>query len=116
MIDSETRHQLALLARRSRARSNDFSAYRPTDWRPNQVRNPNGQLDGYFTDLTAWNLVAERLEQGEEVDVIDLHQPKGAKGYVMMIDLGPMEPMVYVKLELRPGKIIGRSFHYSERD
>ena len=48
--------------------------------------------------------------------MMELHQPKGAKGYVMLIDLGPTEPKLYVKLELRSGKIIGRSFHYSERD
>ena len=32
----------------------------------------------------------------------------------MKIDVGADVPSLYVKLELRAGKIIGRSFHYSE--
>ena len=33
----------------------------------------------------------------------------------MKIDLAPGQPQLYVKLQLGSGKIIGRSFHYSER-
>lgn len=103
-----------VLARRSGARESAYSRSRPTDWRPDDVRNPTGLLDGNFTDLTAWEFVASRLEEGEEVEVIDLRQPPGAKGYVMKIDLGAGVPTLYVKLQLGAGKIIGRSFHYSE--
>ena len=113
-IDDETRRQLVILARRPRARNSDFSPDQPTDWRPSQVRNPDGVLDKHFTASTAWELIAARLEGGEEVEVIELSQPKGTKGYVMRIDLGSDLPELYVKLQLRPGKIIGRSFHYSE--
>lgn len=115
-INEETRRQLIVLARRRTARSSTFSPSRPTDWRPNQVRNPDGVLDKYFTDSTAWELIAARLEDGEEVEVIELKQPKGSKGYVMRIDLGSEFPELYVKLQLRPGKILGRSFHYTEHD
>ena len=59
-------------------------------------------------------MIATRLENGEEVEVIELNQPKGAKGYVMLIDLGSDVPDLYVKLQLGNGKIFGRSFHYSE--
>ena len=34
----------------------------------------------------------------------------------MKIDLEPGQPRVYVKLQLGAGRIIGRSFHYSEHD
>ncbi len=71
-------------------------------------------LDPYFTDSTAWEFIASRLETGEEVEVIDLQQPAGAKGYVMKIDLGLGLPELYVKLQLGASKVIGRSFHYSE--
>ena len=33
----------------------------------------------------------------------------------MRIDIEPGQPQLYVKLQLGSGKIIGRSFHYSER-
>ncbi len=108
------RWQLVTLARRVNARISIFSQDRPTKWRPNEVRNPDGVLDTHFTESTAWELIATRLENGEEVEVIELNQPKGAKGYVMLIDLGSDVPDLYVKLQLGAGKIFGRSFHYSD--
>lgn len=113
-IDEATRRQLVDRARRQRSRTAAFTKDRPTDWRPTEVRNPNGVLDPYFTDSTAWEFIASRLETGEEVEVIDLQQPAGAKGYVMKIDLGLGLPELYVKLQLGASKVIGRSFHYSE--
>ena len=71
-------------------------------------------IDTHFTDSTAWEFIARRLECGEDVEVIELDKPKGAKGYVMTIALQPGVPALYVKLQLGSGKIIGRSFHYSE--
>ena len=70
----------------------------------------------YFTDSTAWELIAERLDAGEQVDVIELTKPRGARGYVMRIDLGSDLPELYIKLQLGPGRIFGRSFHYSQHD
>ena len=113
-IDEAMRWQLVTLARRVNARISTFSQDRPTKWRPNEVRNPDGVLDTHFTESTAWELIATRLENGEEVEVIELNQPKGAKGYVMLIDLGSDVPDLYVKLQLGAGKIFGRSFHYSD--
>lgn len=74
-----------------------------------------GGLYTHFTDAAAWDFVASRLEEGEEVEVIELNRPKGAKGYVMKIQLRPGEPKLYVKLQMGPTKVIGRSFHYSDR-
>ena len=110
------RRQLAVLARRSHARVTEFSNDRPTDWRPGQVRNPDGLLDTHFTDAAAWELIASRLEDGHPVEVVELRKPAGATGYVMKIDIEPGQPRLYVKLQLGSGAIIGRSFHYSERD
>lgn len=116
VLDAETRHQLVVLARRGRDRTTEFRVDRPTDWRPGQVRNPNGILDTHFTDAAAWELIASKLEAGHPVQVIELQKPPGATGYVMKIELEPAQPKVYVKLQLGPGKIVGRSFHYSERE
>ena len=114
-IDEATRRQLVDRARRQKSRTAAFTRDRPTDWRPTEVRNPNGVLDPYFTDSTAWDFIASRLEAGEEVEVIELQQPAGTKGYVMKIDLGLDVPELYVKLQLGASKVIGRSFHYSEQ-
>ena len=113
-IDEAVRCQLIVLARRPGAHIAQTRPGRPIDWRPRDVRNPDGLLDTHFTLATAWELIADRLERGQEVTVIELNQPKGRKGYVMSIDMGPDVPSLYVKLELGSGKIIGRSFHYSE--
>ena len=109
-IDGSTRHQLVILARRSHARVTAFSRNRPTEWRPGEVRDPAGTLATHFTDAAAWELIASRLESGHDVETVELRKPPGAKGYVMKIDLEPDDVPVYVKLQLGPGRIIGRSF------
>ena len=93
----------------------EFSPARPTDWRPGQVRNPNGMLDTHFTDAAAWELIATMIEDGHPIEMVELNKPQGAKGYVMKINLEPGQPQLYIKLQLGSGKIIGRSFHYSEQ-
>ena len=109
------RNELAALARRKSARITAFRRERPTDWRPSQVRNPNGLLDAYFTDESAWDLIASKVEdEGQPIEKVELNHPPGRTGYVMLIELGGDAPApLYVKLELGSGKIYGRSFHYS---
>ena len=77
------------------------------------MRNPDGGLP--FSDTGAWDLIASKIESGHDVEVISLAKPLGATGYVMKIALEPTAPLLYVKLELRSGRILGRSFHYSRR-
>ena len=113
--DAATRRNLARLASSRHTRTSAFSSVRPTDWRPTKVRNPNGLLDDHFTDSTAWELIASLLADGHPVEVLELRKPPGARGYVMLIDIEPGQPQLYVKLELGTGKVLGRSFHYSER-
>ena len=112
-LSHSIRRELVVLARRSKARVTEFSIVRPTDWRPGQVRNPDGILDAHFTDAAAWEFIASRLENRHPVEVVELQTPEGAVGYVMKIDIEPDQPQLYVKLQLGSGKIIGRSFHYS---
>lgn len=112
-IDKSIRHHLAVLARRPRARQTEFSVERPTKWQPQQVRNPEGGLDVPFTDAGAWELIASKLESGHDVEVIPLRSPPGATAYVMKIRLDSASPVLYVKVQLGSGRILGRSFHYS---
>ena len=88
----------------------------PNDWRPRSVRNPRGNFDTHFSDASAWELIASELEAGREVETIRLNKPPGAEGYVMLIELEPDASPLYVKVQLsKSQKIIGRSFHYSEK-
>ncbi len=117
-IKAETRRQLATLARRPGARKTKFSPRAPTKWQPQQVRNPEdheGGFSPYFTQEGAWEFIADKLEAGHAVEVVELRKPPGAKDYVMNFRLGPDDPLLYVKLQLGSGTVIGRSFHYSDR-
>lgn len=110
-LKESIRRDLLILVRR-RDVITEFSRNRPTVWRPDQVRNPDGVLDQYFNDETAWELIAQKLEAGHPVEEIELKKPPGKKGYVMKIQLEPDQPLLYVKLQMGSGKIFGRSFHY----
>ena len=113
-IDVLIRNELITLARRSRARITISTPSRPTKWWPGSVHNPNGYFETHFTEAGAWELIATQLEAGCEVEMVKLHKPNDNTGYVMKIDLGAKEPMLYVKVELGSGTIFGRSFHCSE--
>ncbi len=115
-LSESTRRRLAALARRRRTRVSSFAPDRPIDWRPEDVRRPGAEFHTHFDEDTAWTLIADRIEQGEPIEIVRLRQPEGVKGYVMKIDLEPDTPRLYVKLELGSRKVIGRSFHYSEHD
>ena len=112
-ITEDLRHHMIVLARRSDSRVSEFSSTRPTKWHPEHVRNPSGQLDDYFTGASAWEFIANVLDSGHPVKTIELEKPRGATGFVMLIHIEDHLPQLYVKLELGSGKIIGRSFHYS---
>lgn len=110
-INDSIRRELVSLARQPRRRETRFEKGRPTRWNPQQVRNPEGGLP--FTDPGAWDLIASKIESGHQVEIVELQKPKGATGYVMLIELEPEMPLLYVKLELKSDRIFGRSFHYS---
>ena len=75
------------------------------------VANP---LSGIcFTDITAWGRIAELAETGYPIEEMQLEQPKGETGYVISVKLDEKQPELYIKVQLKRGKIFGRSFHYS---
>lgn len=112
-ITAALRHELATRARSRRTRTNEFHPDRPNDWRPRTVRNADGLLEDYFTDESAWNLIAEKLDEGHPVTTVKLETPRGSTGYVMVIDL-ESGVRLYIKLQLSRDRVIGRSFHESE--
>ena len=69
-----------------------------------------------FTKIGAWELVADKLEEGEDLSAITLDHPPGKVAYVMKFRLGRDQPLIYVKLELGSGYVYGRSFHYSDTE
>ncbi len=113
-INRSIRNQMVVLSRRSKARTSEFAPNRPTKWNPEQVSNPNGKVDEYFTDSSAWEYIACLLENEHPVETIALDHPPGKTGYVMKSRIEPDSREIYIKLQLGSGRIIGRSFHYSE--
>lgn len=103
------RHELLVLARRRSARVLGW----PRDWKPTQVTNPKtGQP---FTPVGAWEFIVELLERDIEIETKILDPPEEGKlAHIMQVSLGQRK--LYVKLQLGSGRIIGRSFHYSEYD
>jgi len=115
MSIEEARTALLALARKPKQRIVEFTPEMPTEWCPTQVRNPDPEASGQvFTPSSAWDFIIERLEAGEHIEEVTLKKPPGRTGYVMTIDIGRDVPLLYVKLQLGSGTIIGRSFHYSK--
>ncbi len=112
-ISDERRNELVRLIQTPGRHGTKFTSERPTDWEPMRVRDPSGGLFGYFTDEGAWELIAKKLEAGHCVEQITLDKPPGKTAYVLVIPLVDDEPLLYVKLEIVRGSVLGRSFHYS---
>jgi len=113
-IDEDTRKLLIRLARRPTTRIIGRPPEHPNRWQPWKVCNPEA-LDMPFNDTSAWHLIADRLEQGEPVETTPLNHPEGTTGYEMEFELRPGTTPLYIKLALAPNKVIGRSFHISDR-
>jgi hypothetical protein len=105
------RRQLIALAGRKEARVTEFTRERPTEWQPGRVTNPR---TGFcFTHREAWLLICDALRDNCPIEEVELRHPPGHKAYAFTIALDPTRPKLYVKLQLGSGRIIGRSFHYS---
>jgi len=107
---SEIRKQLAMLSLRKSARTSAWTKDVPTDWNPGSVINPTTSEP--FTEVGAWEFVAEQLEACVPLSEVELTHPQGKKAHAFVVQLGDRE--LYVKLQLGSGKVVGRSFHYSK--
>ncbi|RYY04870.1 MAG: hypothetical protein EOO53_00680 [Gammaproteobacteria bacterium] len=106
------RRSLASKARYKNSRVTEFSQSIPTDWSPHKVNNPKTGF--YFTDDSAWNFIADLLENPTcEAIFKELDKPKGVKAVVILRVLEEGKPLLYIKVHFGRDKIIGRSFHYS---
>ena len=111
-VPNDIRRELARFCRSRRTRKSTFSPTLPTKWAPHLVRNPASETREPFTNDRAWEFVADLLEAGHEVEIIELRVPPGKTGYVLISDGIPPEK-IYIKLQLGSGVVIGRSFHIS---
>src|SRR5713101_5381429 len=105
------RRDLALLCQRSRARVLGW----PCDWRPGTVVDPRDPDYQVFTEVGAWEFIAELLESGHAIQEIELENPRGKTGYIILAGGRVKRPDIYIKLQIGSGTVIGRSFHYSEK-
>jgi len=75
------------------------------------VTNPETGLQ--FTDISAWHFIARIADEGADIEEMTLENPRGDTGYVIKVQLEVTAPELYIKVQLKGGKIWGRSFHYS---
>jgi hypothetical protein len=109
-INEQVRKQLANRCRSKRTRNAEFSPEAPTDWQPRTLRDPRSPKE-YFTDDSAWNFIADCIEGGCKIEIIELQCPPGKKAYVFKTVGYPPVQAIYVKLQLGSNNVMGRSFH-----
>jgi hypothetical protein len=107
------KHQLAVLIRRRQYLVPDDEEL-PKNWWFGGIVDPRTETP--FTCLGVWDFIAECLEdKGIPLKEIDLENPPGKKAYTFRV--ATRQGIIYVKLQFgHDGRVIGRSFHYSERE
>ena len=113
MLDpsAEIRKQIALLCRRGRSRRLALNV--PCDWHPTTVFNERTGMQ--YTDAEAFETIGDAIANPLiEVTVVSLRQPPGQIAYEMLIPQRAGCAPIYAKVQLGPGKVLGRSFHYSD--
>lgn len=105
------RVQLALLCRQGKLRR--VARQYPCDWHPGTVLNLRTGLP--YSDPEAFEAIGFALaEPSIEVLVVTLRVPPNRDGYELLIPQGSGRPPIYIKVQLGPGIVLGRSFHYSD--
>ncbi len=111
-IDVPTRNELIRRARDKRVRQSVSKSTEPCRWFPYEVLHPAFGIP--FTNVGAWNFIADLLGAGHDVATIVMDKPRGQIGYVLKTAGYTGCPEIYVKLTLSHCYVNGRSFHYSE--
>ncbi len=104
----ETCRQLRQLCESKRTRA---AARANHKWHPGSVKRPGS--DDYFDTESAWAFIHDCLAGGCEVEVIEMDNPPGKKGFVIFAQSAGQE-RIYIKLEFARNIVIGRSFHISD--
>jgi hypothetical protein len=91
----------------------EWSQTMPCDWVPHTVKCPITEMP--YTDAGAWNLIADLLEAGQSFVEVKLRKPAGDIAYETVVTLRADLPPLYIKIQLKAGRIWGRSFHYALR-
>lgn len=107
-IAPNIRQELIRLANSSRTRRSNFTPQMPTDWAPWEAYDPTTEAP--YTPAAAWDRVVEELRTGCTVQMKTLEKPPGKTGYVFKF-ADARGTMIYVKLQIVSGKVVGRSFH-----
>jgi len=106
------KRELAKLARQKDKRDVGIWPEDPHRWEPGSVIDPRSKKP--FTYPGAWNFIAEELEKKQtSIRSVPLIAPRGKEGYEFLVSTE--YGTIYIKVRLAKGKIIGRSFHYSEK-
>jgi hypothetical protein len=68
-----------------------------------------------YSDLEAFEAIASALEDSTiEVVAVALRIPPNRIGYQLLIPQANGRPPIYAKVQLGPGVVLARSFHYSD--
>lgn len=117
-MDQDTLRQLIASCRRARTRFVGSPPDLPSDWCPTRIKNP-AVPDGfniYFTDESAWNFIADHLEQERPFKLLTLDVPAGATAIVIEVSIRNYDRPLYIKVQVgKSNAAIGRSFHISHR-
>lgn len=84
----------------------------PNRWYPNQVVDcETGQP---FTEDSAWNFVADCIDDHHALEIVKLIKPPGSMAYELKVQMKDGNDL-YIKIYLARKTVIGRSFHYSDK-
>jgi hypothetical protein len=111
-IEESVRKELIRRAQDKYRRRSVTTSSEPCRWYPHRVLHP--ALGIPFTDVGAWNFIANLLSDGCEVSVIRMKKPPGQAGYVLKTPGYTGCPQIYIKITLSKNYINGRSFHDDE--
>ena len=113
-MNSDALRQLIANCRKSRERFLGTHLRLPSDWCPFKILNPEEPPGYYFTDQSAWEFIASKLESGHVYQEKTMDTPLGALAIVMEIQINGYDRPLYVKVQIgNANKPIGRSFHIS---
>lgn len=107
-VPENIRQELIRLSSREGTRRSVFTDRAPTDWNPNNARDPRSGEP--YTRVGAWERVHAELVGGCEIKRVALDKPPGKTGYTFHF-VDAVGRRIYVKLQIMSGFVMGRSFH-----